>query len=300
MRRYFLRFSFLIFFAVFATQVFAADQVFFYHTDPAGTPLAMTDSSGAVVWKADYKPFGEENSVTGTAANDRKFVGKEKDDETGLYYFDARYQDAKTGRFVAPDPVRAVDEKTSKANEKLLLNPQRLNTYAYGLNNPYRYVDQDGKHPLLLLAAAALYNFLSSGSANAPEHNNAPLINSQKAAGFAGEVALMETGSFAVGRAAGAVASRWAMTESKSFFEGATYTNKVLAQMKRCDFHGFPESVKAFESDGIITTIKGGDGVTRQMLKIPGEYGGKKGFFEFIKESNGSINHRLFNPNTRK
>lgn len=67
--------------------------------------------------------------------------------------------------------------------------------------------------------------------------------------------------------------------------------------MKKGDFHGFPESVKAFEADGIVTTIKGGDGVTRQMLKIPGEYGGKKGSFEFIKEADGSINHRLFRPN---
>jgi RHS repeat-associated protein len=128
----------------------AADQVYFYHTDPAGTPLAMTDSSGAVVWKADYKPFGEENSTAGAAANDRRFVGKEKDEETGLSYFGARYEDAKAGRFIAPDPVRAVDPRTSKTNEKLILNPQRLNTYAYALNNPYRYVDPDGHNPVLI------------------------------------------------------------------------------------------------------------------------------------------------------
>jgi len=40
--------------------------------------------------------------------------------------------------------IVAVDEKTGKVNEKMLLNPQRLNRYAYGLNNPYRYVDRDG------------------------------------------------------------------------------------------------------------------------------------------------------------
>jgi hypothetical protein len=43
--------------------------------------------------------------------------------------------------------VRAVDPHSSKTNEQLLLNPQRLNTYAYGLNNPYRYVDPDGLEP---------------------------------------------------------------------------------------------------------------------------------------------------------
>jgi filamentous hemagglutinin len=46
-----------------------------------------------------------------------------------------------------------------------------------------------------------------------------------------------------------------------------------------------------------VSKITGGDGVTRDMLRIPGGYRGKDGFFEFIKEANGSINHRLFKPN---
>lgn len=45
-----------------------------------------------------------------------------------------------------------------------------------------------------------------------------------------------------------------------------------------------------------MTKIKGGDGVVRDMLKIPAEYRGKQGVFEFIKESDGAINHRLFKP----
>ena len=122
-----------------------AAQIFFYHTDPAGTPLSVTNSSGAVVWKADYKPFGEEQSVTASSSNDRRFIGKEKDEETGLSYFGARYLGGHTGRFTSPDEVRAVDPIASKTNEKLLLNPQRHNTYAYALNNPYRYVDPDGR-----------------------------------------------------------------------------------------------------------------------------------------------------------
>ena len=125
-----------------------AEQVFYYHTDPAGTPMAMTDSSGNVVWRADYKPFGEEQSVTSTVPNDKRFIGKEKDEETGFSYFGARYQNAKIGRFIAPDPVRAVDPRTNKTNEDMLLNPQRLNTYAYALNNPYRFVDPDGRETI--------------------------------------------------------------------------------------------------------------------------------------------------------
>ncbi len=133
-----------------AFPALAAEKVYFYHTDPAGTPLAMTDSNGSVVWRADYKPFGEENTVAESQENNKEFVGKEKDDESGLYYFGARYMNPKTGRFAAIDPVGAVDERTSRTNEKLLLNPQSLNPYAYSLNNPYRFVDPDGKNPVLI------------------------------------------------------------------------------------------------------------------------------------------------------
>jgi RHS repeat-associated protein len=123
---------------------FAGQKVYFYHTDAAGTPMAMTDASGSVVWKADYKPFGEEQSITGSVENNEKFVGKEKDKETGLYYFGARYMDAGIGRFVSVDPVGPVDEHTGKVNERLLLNPQRINMYAYAGNNPYRFIDYLG------------------------------------------------------------------------------------------------------------------------------------------------------------
>jgi filamentous hemagglutinin len=54
--------------------------------------------------------------------------------------------------------------------------------------------------------------------------------------------------------------------------------------------------VKGFQDAGQLSKLTGGDGVVRDMLKIPGEYKGKDGVFEFIKESDGSINHRLFRP----
>ena len=127
-----------------ATFALAGEQVFFYDTDPAGTPLVMTDAAGNVVWRADYQPFGEEEVTTSDVQNNRMFVGKEKDAESGLYYFGARYMDASSGRFVSPDVINAVDAATGKINQKALLNPQRLNRYAYAGNNPYKFVDPDG------------------------------------------------------------------------------------------------------------------------------------------------------------
>ena len=60
--------------------------------------------------------------------------------------------------------------------------------------------------------------------------------------------------------------------------------------------HAFPEHVTAFQDAGTVTKITGGDGIVRDMLKIPGEYRGETGCFEFIKEADGAIYHRYFNP----
>jgi len=62
------------------------------------------------------------------------------------------------------------------------------------------------------------------------------------------------------------------------------------------EFHSFPESVTAFEKAGTLKSVTGGDGVVRQMLEIPGSYGGRDGIFQFIKEADRAINHRLFIP----
>jgi RHS repeat-associated protein len=82
---------------------------------------------------------------------------------------------------------------------------------------------------------------------------------------------------------------------SGRFFEGTQYTEKVLNQMGKGDFHSFPESVRAFESLGTVRSVKGADGITRQMLEIPGGYKNyDRGVFQFLKEPNGDINHRFF------
>jgi len=129
---------------VFSGTSSATEKVFFYTTDPTGSPVAITDSTGNVVWRADYKPFGQEQSISGSLENNERFIGKEKDKETGLDYFGARYMYDKAGRFTSPDPIGPVDPKTSQTNHGMLLNPQKLNAYAYAGNNPYRYIDPWG------------------------------------------------------------------------------------------------------------------------------------------------------------
>lgn len=74
----------------------------------------------------------------------QQFTGKERDPETGLDYFGARYMSAAQGRFTSVDPVFATAS---------LFHPQSWNGYTYGLNNPLKYVDLDGDVPVNVIAA---------------------------------------------------------------------------------------------------------------------------------------------------
>jgi RHS repeat-associated protein len=86
-----------------------------------------------------------------------QFTGKERDGETGLDYFGARYYSSAQGRFTSPDELQSTSEKfillgkghpTKQALPNAdLTNPQSLNKYHYALNNPLRYVDPDGQEP---------------------------------------------------------------------------------------------------------------------------------------------------------
>lgn len=72
-------------------------------------------------------------------ASGYRFTGKERDSETGLDYFGARYYGSNMGRFMSPDPVVMMRQK--------LLDPQQWNMYSYVRNNPLRLVDENGKWP---------------------------------------------------------------------------------------------------------------------------------------------------------
>jgi len=71
-----------------------------------------------------------------------KFTSKERDAETGLDYFGARYMSSAQGRFTSPDPIHF--------QAAMLVDPQRFNLYAYVRNNPLSLVDPKGEEIELL------------------------------------------------------------------------------------------------------------------------------------------------------
>ncbi|RYH63584.1 MAG: hypothetical protein EON54_07840 [Alcaligenaceae bacterium] len=113
----------------------SAQTVTYFHNDIAGTPMLATNAAGAVVWKENYLPYGH-RQVADPASGGNKlwFTGKAYDPDTKLSYMGARYYMPLLGRFTGIDPVEIVPEQ-----------PHSLNRYAYANNNPYKYVDPDGK-----------------------------------------------------------------------------------------------------------------------------------------------------------
>ena len=76
-------------------------------------------------------------SPEGVATPAQRFTGKERDTETRLDYFGARYYSAGPGRFTSADP--------KKFSGRTIENPQKWNKYAYTLNNPLALFDPDGR-----------------------------------------------------------------------------------------------------------------------------------------------------------
>jgi RHS repeat-associated protein len=78
-----------------------------------------------------------------------QFTGKERDSETGLDYFEARYFSSAQGRFTSPDPLDWLasqngNEADRRQFQAYIGDPQNLNLYAYVRNNPLRFTDPHG------------------------------------------------------------------------------------------------------------------------------------------------------------
>ena len=105
-------------------------------TDHLGSTRLVTDQSGSVAKTFDYLPFGEEIGGTSSTGPTQRFTGQERDTESGIDFFKARYASAPQGRFQSPDPAGMfVADPT---------NPQSWNLYAYVMNNPLKYIDPTG------------------------------------------------------------------------------------------------------------------------------------------------------------
>ena len=158
---------------------------YYYHSDHLGSAQFVTDWRGKQYEHIEYTPYGElwtyksktamlflttynnflakqpagliEEVAAGLDKLPFRFTGKELDEETGLYYYGARYLDPKYSRWLSGDPALGeyipkapIDDEAKKHNENLpgmggVFNTVNLHVYHYAGNNPVKYIDPDGR-----------------------------------------------------------------------------------------------------------------------------------------------------------
>ncbi|WP_252507863.1 RHS repeat domain-containing protein [Treponema denticola] len=149
---------------------------YYYHADHLQSAQFVTDWKGRQYEHIEYTPYGElwiEEVATGLDKLPFRFTGKEMDEETGLYYYGARYLDPKYSRWLSGDPALGeyipqapINDEAKKHNENLpdmggVFNTVNLHVYHYAGNNPVKYTDPDGR---------LLINNVSENSASAREY----------------------------------------------------------------------------------------------------------------------------------
>jgi RHS repeat-associated protein len=167
----------------------------YIHSDQLGSPVAGTDTAGAVAWTERYAPYGDQLLAPPATQDNLAYTGHHSDADTGLIYMEARYYDPLIGRFYSNDPVGFTET-----------NPVSFNRYAYANNNPYRFTDPDGQ--LAWFAPMAIGAVVGGGFNLA--------VQLFRSGGDVGAVNWSQVGvaaaAGAVGSAAGVVASTAATT----------------------------------------------------------------------------------------
>ena len=125
---------------------------FYYHPDHLGSSSYITNLDGEVVQHIEYVPFGEvfveeRNNIWNTPY---LFNAKEFDEETGLYYYGARYYDPRVNVWISVDPISNYDPLNSEnyidgEHNNGVYNSFNINPYIYCYQSPIILIDPNGK-----------------------------------------------------------------------------------------------------------------------------------------------------------
>ncbi|MGB5051542.1 MAG: RHS repeat-associated core domain-containing protein [Caldilineaceae bacterium] len=137
--------------------------VYYLLTDQLNSTARIVNTAGSIQATSYYFPFGGNRGGAYSSLTTKRFTGQYHESTLpggeGLYYYGARWYDAKLGRFVSADTI------VPSAG-----NPQSFNRYSYVYNNPLRFVDVTGHDPWQVVGDF-VYGFLSQMG-----HNNAALL----------------------------------------------------------------------------------------------------------------------------
>jgi RHS repeat-associated protein len=134
----------------------------YFLPDHLNSTNVVTDASGTQIQVLDYYPYGSTriSQTTGGFNEQKQYIAQFTDPETSLSYLHACYYNSTNGEFLSEDPVFLGDPK-----QQVLIDPQSLNSYSYGNDNPITKSDPAGKQ----VAAAAAPLLMGGGVALTPE-----------------------------------------------------------------------------------------------------------------------------------
>nr|WP_262915022.1 RHS repeat-associated core domain-containing protein [Ornithobacterium rhinotracheale] len=128
-------------------------NLYFYHPDHLGSSSYITDRIGKISQHTEYIAFGEVLFDEHTTETNMPYLfnGKELDSETGLYYYGARYYDARVSLWLNVDPLADFnpfynsEHYIDGQHNRGIYNPNNLNPYIYCYQSPSMYTDPNGK-----------------------------------------------------------------------------------------------------------------------------------------------------------
>ena len=138
------------------------EETFYYHSDHLGSTSYVTDEDGNITQYDAYLPYGEllVDEHSSSESMPYKFNGKQLDDETGLYYYGARYMNPVTSIWYGVDPL------TDKY--------PNVGAIGYCVGNPISFKDIEGKFPFKWMAnlSRCWYNLFHKVKAGPVVRNN--------------------------------------------------------------------------------------------------------------------------------
>lgn len=116
-----------LFNCLIASEARAVEKLYYIYSDHLGSTTVVTDENGSVISQQSYYPYGETRSSTSDLPTERQYTGQVSDqDQTGLYYYNARYYNPQIAKFTQADTVEGP------------------NRYTYVGNNPLKHIDPSG------------------------------------------------------------------------------------------------------------------------------------------------------------
>ena len=254
---------------------------FYYHPDHLGSSSYITNLDGEVVQHIEYVPFGEvfieeRNSIWNTPY---LFNAKEFDEETGLYYYGARYYDPRLSLWISTD---ALKEKTPN-----------VSPYIYTDNNPIIYIDPDGNFRWKALAEASRkwYNLWHKNKASEVIENRDTKNPSLR---YSYQVCSYENGEFVV---------------TLHYKVGKEFVNAAQNVGDAAAIAGYALTLSVAGAEvgvplaGIGNTISGAAGITGMLIDaVNGDWADvlKSGFFVLINKTTGKLFHKYLPSHDKK